>query len=127
MQCCAGFCHAKCKSDTIIQYTPPSLASSPPPFHPSKSSRSTRLDSLCYTTASRQLSISWMLCIYADATFCICPTLFFPLGPQVCFIFLVLHYFPVNISVNTFFPPQFHIYALRYNICLSFSDLFHSV
>ena len=48
----------QCKSAIIIHASPPSLASPPSsPFHPSRSSQSTRLGSQCYTATSRQLSI----------------------------------------------------------------------
>ena len=39
----------------------PSLESLPPPFHPPRSSQSTKLSSLCYTAASHQLCILHMV------------------------------------------------------------------
>ena len=48
----------QCKSAIIIHASPPSLASPPSsPFHPSRSSQSTRLGSQCYTATSHQLSV----------------------------------------------------------------------
>ena len=56
-------------------WTPPKH----PTSHPSRSSQSTELSSLCYRAASRQLSISHMVVYIVRATLSIHPTLSCPL------------------------------------------------
>ena len=69
------------KSAIIIYIYVTSLFSLPPPTHshPSRSSQSTVLGSLCYL-ANQQLSIlhSVCMCIYVNPIFSICPTLSCP-------------------------------------------------
>ena len=48
-------------------------------YHPSRSSQSTKLSSLCYTAASRQLSILYMVMYIVRATLSIHPTRCCPL------------------------------------------------
>ena len=58
--CCVGFCYrTKWISHIYVHVSPPSRASLPPclPFHPTRSSQSTKLSSLCHTAASGNLSI----------------------------------------------------------------------
>ena len=76
LQCYVGFC---CASIEIIHnYTYiPSLLDLPllPPSHPSRSSQSTRLGSLCYTATSHQLSILYrhacMLSCFSHVRLCV--------------------------------------------------------
>ena len=57
-----------------LPFEPPS----PPPSHPSISSQSARLGSLCYTATFHQLSILHRtVCMYVDATFSIHPTVLY--------------------------------------------------
>ena len=50
-----------------------------PPSHPSRSSQSARLGSLCYIASSHRLAIfRTIVRIYVTATISICPTLSFP-------------------------------------------------
>ena len=71
---CYGLCHTSiCISHDYIHIS--FLLSLPPPFHPSRSSQSARLDSPCYRAASHWLSVLHMTGIYGNATFPICPTL----------------------------------------------------
>ena len=64
--CCVGFCHRHA-SATIIHIFPPLGPPSPRPFHPSRSSQSTRLGSLCYIAISHQLSVLHMI-VYLEKT-----------------------------------------------------------
>ena len=69
----------QCQSAIIIHIYSPSWAPYAPTLHPSKSSQSTRLASLCYIAASHQLSSFHLIVyIYIDATFSIHSTLSFP-------------------------------------------------
>ena len=62
LQCCVGFCYTTMQISHNYTYIS-SLLSLPPlnPSHPSMSSQSTRLDSLCDTATSHQLSILHMI------------------------------------------------------------------
>ena len=53
------------------------------PSHPSRSSQSTELSSLCYTAASPSYLFYTQWYIYVNATLSICPTLPSSLYPQV--------------------------------------------
>ena len=126
----------------MYTYIPSLLDLSPtptPPSHPSRSSQSTKLSSLCYTAGSHQLSILHMavniresqspnsspspypqvhslvsLCLYSRLN----PRFFMTLFSFFLF-FLFLIFF--------LFFLRFHIYVLAYGICFSLSDLLHSV
>ena len=107
-----------------------------PPFpslHPSKSSQSTRMGSLCYLTTSHQLSILYMVVYISQWCFLHSSLSLFPLQwPQVHSRHLRLHSFPANRFVKAIFLDSiyiyiFHISVLIYNICFSLYDLLHSV
>ena len=96
----------------------PCLLSLPPlfPAYSSRSSQSTRLDSLCYTATSHQLSVLHTVMYICRWCFsCLSQSLLPPLCPQVRSLYLSLHSFPANRFINTIFS-RFHIYALKY-IC----------
>ena len=69
LQCCVAFCQTTTQLRhtyvcvCVCVYLPslPLESPSPPPSHPSRSSQSTRLDSLCYIAASHCLSILHMI------------------------------------------------------------------
>ena len=67
------------KSAIIILTFPPSLAPSPPPISPSRSSQRATLGFLCYTVTSHQLStLRLIVYIYVDANFSISLNLSLP-------------------------------------------------
>ena len=111
------------KSAIIIHMTTPFCAPSPPPSHHSKSSQSTRLDSLCCVIAPYQLSLlpmiayiyqccflcsshtllSFLHCVY-KSILCICvssPSL--QIGSLVPALFLDCIYLCVNMQYVFFF------------------------
>ena len=57
LQCCVGFCHTTVQIMHNDTHTLLSLAFPLPRSHPSRSSQSVRLGSLCYTETSHQLSV----------------------------------------------------------------------
>ena len=69
----------QCESTICINISHPSWASLPPPSpphsHPSRSSQSTKLSSLCHTAASHQLSV-------LHAVLCVCENSTVPIAPQ---------------------------------------------
>jgi len=116
LQCCFGFCHTTTRiSHTYIHTS--SILSLPAfsPSHPSKSSQSTRLGSLCYTAISPQLSTLHMIvyiywCYFLHSSYSLSPLLY----PQVHSLHLHLHPFPANRFINPIFPD--FIYAFIYYI-----------
>ena len=125
LQCCVGFCNTT--KQTSHNYHFPLESPSPPPSHPSRSSQSTRLGSLCHIATSHQLSIlhtvvyiCWRYFLHSSHSFLSL------LCPQVHSLYLRLHSFPASRFINTICF-RFHIYALIYYICFSLSDLLHSV
>ena len=79
LQCCVGFCYTTMQISHNYTYIS-SFLSLPPlnPSHPSRSSQSTRLDSLCDIATSHQLSILHDSVYMPLATSSIPPTLSFP-------------------------------------------------
>ena len=88
LQCCGGLYHASMYNYIhihnykyvlylyiIIYISPPSEASLPLPFHPSRSSESTSLGSLCYIAASSYLFYTWYM--YINVTFSRSPSFSF--------------------------------------------------
>ena len=121
------FCHTPTRISHIYTYTS-SILSLPAfsPYHPSKSSQSARLGSLCYTAISPQLSTLHMIvyiywCYFLHSSYSLSPLLY----PQVHSLHLHLHPFPANSFINPIFLD--FICALIYYICFSFSDLLHSI
>ena len=77
---------------------------SPPPIHPSGSSQSGRLSSLCYIATSHWLSISHMVVHICQCCLLNCPTLSFPtVSISVFSTSLHLHSFPENRFISTIF------------------------
>ena len=105
------------------RHIPSSWTSFPPPIpsHPSRSSQSTRLSSLCYAATSHQLSILPMLMYISQ---CYSLNVSHPPFPHA------VSESPFSMSVSipalqigSSVPfSKCHIYTLIYNIC--FSDLF---
>ena len=115
--------------------TPPSL---PPPscvsLLPSLShtftwSQSTEMISLCYAGASHQLSILYLVVYISPCHSLTLCQLTIPPPRVLKFILYVCAFIPVLPlgSSETFYFFRFHIYVLAYSICLSLSDLLHSV
>ena len=107
-------------------YIYPFLLSLPPtplPSHPCRSSLSTELSSLCYPAASHELSVSHKVVnvhqcsSIRDLTFSCVPS---P-SPHLC-----LYSCPENRVIGYQFS-RFHIYALKYSVCFSLSELLHSL
>ena len=104
---------------------PPSLSSS----YLSRSSQTTGLGSLCYIATSHQLSVLHTVlylcqCYFLHSSHSLLPWL----CPQVCSLFLYLHFFPANRFMNTIFLDYKYIY-IYVNILsfFSLSDLLQSV
>ena len=106
LQCCVGLCHTTVwisHNYIHIYWAPLSL----PPFplsHPSRSSQSTRLGSLYYTTTSYQLFVVQMVvyicqCYFLSSSYLVLPSLY----PQFYSPCLHLHSFPANSSISTIF------------------------
>ena len=93
--------------------------------HPIRSSQSTELPVLIQQFPTSSFFYIWQRYICQ----CYCLNLAYPLlpllCPQVLSVDLPLYSYPANISSVQF--ARFHIYALIYHICFSFSDLHHSV
>ena len=96
---------------------------SPTPFHPSGSSQSTKLSSLCYKEVSCKLSILHMVAYTHQSP---SPNLSHPpltsLCPQVHSVSLCLYSCPMNRFISTIVS-RFHIYSITYDICFTLSDL----
>ena len=128
LQYCVGFCHTSTRTSHRYTSVPSFLNSSPisHPSHPSRLSQSTGLSSLCHTANSHLLSIlqivMYMFSSYSLSSF---DPLLRLLCPQVCSLCLHLHCCPANRFIRTIFLDSKHV--LIYNICLSLSDLLHSV
>ena len=81
------------------------------PFHPSRSSQSMRLASLCYTATSHQISI-----LYRVVYICWYYLLHSPhsLPPQLCLqvhsLHMHLHSFPANRFINIFCLDSIHMH-----------------
>ena len=128
LQCCVGFCHTSTRISHRYTYVP-SLLNLPPLSHlshPSRLSQSTRLSSLCNTANSYWLSVLHMVMFTLPShSLNSSHPLLPPLCPQV-----------YSLSASSLLPckyvhqhhlSRFHIYVLIYNICLSLSDLLHSL
>ena len=112
---------------TYIPISPPSWASLTPSLsHPSRSSQSIELISLCYAAASHYLSI-----LHLAVYICQCYSLTSSQLPlphcvlkSIRYICVFIPALPLGSSILLF---RFHIYALAYSICFPLSDLLHSV
>ena len=92
-----------------------------PPFHPSRASQCTRLDSLFSVAASHYLAVLYLVVCICQCYFLNLSWLLFPpLCPQVCSLHLHLHFFSVNRFISTVF--RFHIYVLIHDVCFSLFD-----
>ena len=117
---------------TYIPIFPPSCIYLPPSLsHPSRWTQSTELISLCYATASHQLSV-----LHLVVNICPCHSLTssqlpFPLPrvlKSILYVYVIIPVLPLGSSEQfSFFFFRFHIYVLAYGICFSLSDLLHSV
>ena len=111
---------------THVPISPPSWASLPSSLsHPSRSSQSTELISLCYAAASHQPTI-----LHLVVYICQCYS-HFALPPHVLksifYVYLFIPALQLGHEYHFFLFFRFHIYALAYSICFSLSDLLHSV
>ena len=129
-QYCVSFCCTTKRIRDMHTYIPissPSWTSLPSSLsHPSRSSQSTKLISLCYAAASHQPTI-----LHSVVYICWChshlaPASPSPLCPQVHSLCLHLYSCPATRFISVIFFLRFHIYALAYGICFSLSDLLHS-
>ena len=74
------------------------------PLPSPRSSQSTRLSSLCYTAASRYLSVLHMIVhIYQCFFLNLSHPLLLQMCPQICSLCLCLHFFSVNRFISTIF------------------------
>ena len=100
LQCCVGFCHTTKWISRNYTHIPP-LLSLPllPPSHPSRSSQSAGLGSLCYIAASYQLSV-----LHVVVYICQCYFLHssYSLPPWLCPLHLGLQSFPARL-INIIF------------------------
>ena len=126
LQCCVSFCHTAKWIRHMHTHIPCLLDLPPPSSQPTRLSQSTELSSLCYTAGSHQLSILHIVSLFMSNLI----SQFIPHSPSP----VSTH--PFSTSTFLFLPckqlylyhfSRFHIYALIYNICLSLSDLLHSV
>ena len=105
LQCYVGFCYTTVQIRYKYTYIP-SLLSLPPnsTSHPSRSSQSSRLGSLCCTATSHQPSTLHKIeyicqCYFLHLSHSLPP----PLCPQVHSLHLHIHSFPANRFINTIF------------------------
>ena len=111
LQCCRGLCSTSAWVSHIYMYIyiyiyiyiyHPSSASLLPVLHPSPSSQSTRLSSLCFAATSHELAISHMAVYICQGCF---PNRSHPLlppqHPPTCSLCLHLHFFSVNMINST--------------------------
>ena len=111
----------QCKSAIIIPASPPSGTSLPSPSHPSsRSSQNCWLGPLCYVVTSHQLSVLHMVYIHVNASFSMSHPLLPLLCPQVCSLYLHLHSFPANRSINIIFLDFLYICINRWYLFFSF-------
>ena len=87
-----------------------------PPSHPSRSSQSARLGSLCFTPTSHQLAILHTLLYVCQGYLCICPTLCFPNCVHQ-FALCICIFIPSLQTGSSIQFSRFYIYELIYNIC----------
>ena len=104
------------KSVIIICLSLPVESPSLPPSHPSRSSQSTKLGSLCYTATSHYLFYIWQ---------CICQSQFLSLPHTHLSLLWPQVHSLLGSSVPFFWIP--YIYPLIYDTYFPLSDLFHSV
>ena len=100
----------QCKSIIISNKALSSWASLPP-SHPCRSSQGSKLASLGYTAASRQLSVSHMIVYRCQCYFL---NLSQPLLPLMCAsvhsLHLCLHFFSLNRLISSIFLDSIYIY-----------------
>ena len=100
----------------IYIYPLPVEPPSPPPFHPSGSSQSDRLSSLCYIATSHWLSISHVVVHICQCCLLNCPTLSFPtVSISVFSTSLHLHSFSENRFISTIFLDSTYDYWISCN------------
>ena len=122
LQCCVSFCcttirisHSCMDISCLLPLDSPSHPR-PPTSHSSRSSQSTRLGFLCYTTAFHQLSLLHMAactcqCYFPNSSHPLLP----PPCPQVRSLHLCLHFFLASRLISTIFLDSMHV-------CLVASD-----
>ena len=127
LQYCVGFC--RILTWISHRYTHVlSLLNLPPTLHhiPHFCYRAPSLSSPCHTANSHQLSILCMVMyIFQCSPLDLYHRLLPPLCPQVCSLCVHLHSCLGRRFISITFLDS--IYALIYGICLSLSDLLHSV
>ena len=103
-----------------------------PPSHPSRSSQSTELISLCYAAASHQLFILHLVVYICPCHSLTSPQLTLPpphVLKSILYICVFIPVLPLGSSAPVVFCFlfffRFHIYALAYSICFSLSHLLH--
>ena len=106
----------------------PLLLNSPLPLSlipPLYLSQSTRLSALCHTAAFRLAICLHMVCIcqwYSlNSSHLLLPTL---CPKSVLYVCISIPALQIHASVHFY---RFHLYALKYEVCFSFSDLLHSL
>ena len=127
LQCWVSFC---CTGKWISHMHThiPSLLDLPPspPSHPTRPSQSTQLTSL-YSRFPLAIYLTHGSVFMSNLiSQFIPPSPSTPPCPRVCSLHLPFYSCPAN-KVHLYHFSRFHIYALRYYICFSLSDLLHSV
>ena len=129
LQYCDGFCHTSTRIGHRYTCVSPSILNPfPLPSHPIPLGcpRALALDILLQISNSHWSSILHMVMyMFQCYSFKSSHPLLFPQSPKVYSLHLCLLCCPVNRIVSTIF--RFHIYVLIDSICLSLSDLLHSV
>ena len=97
------------------------LPPTPPSSHPSMSSQSTKLNSLCYIYSRFPLSILHMVvymfqCHLLNLSHPLLPVLY----PQVCALYLCLYSWPANRSISTVFLDSVYRWSLMSISVLAF-------
>ena len=124
LQHCDGLCHTSTWINHRHTCVPSFLNPLPTSLPAPGGHRGLALGALGHTSNSHWLSVLHMV-TYMFQCYSLESSHSLPLCPKVCSLCLCLLYCPTHRIISTM--ARFHIYALIYNIGLSFSDLLHLV
>ena len=111
---------------TYVYIHIPSLLCLCPAPLPPRHAIAEQAEPLCHTAAPTSCLFYTRSCMYVKATFPVCPTLSFPRCVHKSVSTSASPSLPRK-QVHQHYFSRFHVYALIYHICLSLSELLHTV